>query len=65
MTPTLLVVLLLSQAEAPDNPPAKAVEPSVSGSPVEKWRYLARLDGVGALQPGTFASVSLGVDHAR
>jgi hypothetical protein len=64
MTPTLLVVLL-SQAQAPDNPPAKAVEPPVSGAPVEKWRYLARLDGVGALHPGTFASVGLGVDHAR
>lgn len=52
MTPALLVVLLLSQVEAPDDPPAEALEPRVWDSPAERWRYLARLDASGlALLP--------------
>lgn len=52
MSPTLLVVLLLAQAEATDNPPAGALEPSESASPAERWRYLARLEASGlALLP--------------
>ncbi|WP_257463604.1 hypothetical protein [Archangium lipolyticum] len=53
MTSTLLVLLLLSQAEGPDNPP-DGVD-------------LAHLDPApdGMLRPGAFASLGLGVDHAR
>jgi hypothetical protein len=52
MTATLLVVLLLTQAEAPDNPPAGALEPPEPASPAKEWRYLARLEAAGlALLP--------------
>jgi hypothetical protein len=59
MTPTLFLVLLLSQAEAPDDSPAGVVEPPVSDAPA---RYLARLDATGLTLS---ASVGLGVDSAR
>ncbi len=52
MTATLLVLLLLSQAEGPDNPPAGPTEPQLSASPARKWRSLARLETSGlALLP--------------
>ncbi|WP_309896500.1 hypothetical protein [Archangium sp.] len=49
MTSRLLVLLLLSQAEEPDNPPDRAIKPPLSIN----------------LRPGAFASVGLGVEHAR
>ena len=79
MTSTLLVLLLLSQAEGPDSPPAGAMEPPLSDSPAEvRWRLfggglyalgtggtLLFPEGEGALRPGAFASMGLGVDNAR
>ncbi|WP_152622456.1 hypothetical protein [Archangium violaceum] len=74
MTVTRLV-LLLSWAEAPQDPPAGKTEPPQSASPGGRWRYLTHLEasgpallfpeGMGALRPGAFASMGLGVDHAR
>ncbi|MFE8605373.1 hypothetical protein [Archangium violaceum] len=75
MTVTLLV-LLLSRAEAPQDPPAGKTEPPQSASPGGRWRYLTHLEasglalllfpeGMGALRPGALASMGLGVDHAR
>ncbi|PTL84362.1 hypothetical protein [Vitiosangium sp. GDMCC 1.1324] len=46
MTSTLLALLLLSQEEGPDSPPA-GMEPPLSGSPARSWRYLARLEASG------------------
>ncbi len=61
MTPTLLVVVLLSQAEAPDDPPAGAVQPPTLDSPAERWRYLARLEAAGlALLPQAGVGVEEG-----
>jgi hypothetical protein len=52
MTSTLLVLLLLSQAEAPDNPPARAMEPPLSASSAGRLHYLARMEATGvALLP--------------
>jgi hypothetical protein len=52
MTVTLLVLLLLSQAEAPGNPPAEEIEPPQSTSPGGRWRNLTRLEASGlALLP--------------
>jgi len=44
MTSTLLVLLLLSQAEGPDNPPDGAMAPPLSASSAGRWRYLARME---------------------
>jgi hypothetical protein len=55
MTSTLLVLLLLPQAEAPDKPPAGAMEPPLSASPAGRWRYRYL----------ALASVGLGVDNVR
>ena len=53
MTSTLLVLLLLAQAEGPDNPPAGAMEPPLSASSAGRLHYLARLEATGlALLPG-------------
>ena len=52
MTSTLLVLLLLSQAEGPDDAPAGAMEPPLSAAPAGQWRYLTRLEATGlALLP--------------
>ncbi|MCY1083086.1 DUF2380 domain-containing protein [Archangium lansingense] len=45
MPSTLLV--LLSQAEAPGNPPAEEMEPPRSASAAARWRYLPRLEASG------------------
>jgi hypothetical protein len=55
------LVLLLFQAQGPDNLPAGATKPWRSASPTGRWHYLAS----GAPRPGAFARVGLGVDHAR
>jgi hypothetical protein len=53
MTSTLLVLLLLAQAEGPDNPPNGAMEPPLSTSSAGRLPYLARLEATGfALLPG-------------
>jgi len=53
MTSTLLVLLLLAQAEGPDNPPDGAMEPPLSASSAGRLHYLARLEATGlALLPG-------------
>lgn len=53
MTSTLLVLLLLAQAEGPDNPPDGAMEPPLSASSSGRLHYLARLEATGlALLPG-------------
>jgi hypothetical protein len=44
MTSTLLVLLLLSQAEGSDNPPDGATEPPLSAFPAGRWRYPARME---------------------
>ena len=44
MTSTLLVLLLLSPVEGPENPPAGAVEPPLSASPAGGWHSLTRLE---------------------
>jgi hypothetical protein len=44
MTSTLLVLLLLSQSERPDNPPDGAMAPPLSASSAGRWRYLTRLE---------------------
>ncbi|MGZ3461051.1 MAG: hypothetical protein ACXU86_21395, partial [Archangium sp.] len=52
MTPMLLVVLLLSQAERPDNPPAGAMELPPPASSARSLHYLARMEATGfALLP--------------
>jgi len=53
MSPTLLVLLLLSQAAWPDDPPAGTREPPLAP------------EGASALLPGAFASVGLEVDNAH
>ncbi|HEX5745628.1 MAG TPA: hypothetical protein VFZ09_05250 [Archangium sp.] len=75
MTPTLLVLLLPSQAERPDDPPAGAMKPPLPASLAGRWHYLTRVEASGLVLlpgggaegpgPGAFASVNLGVDHAR
>jgi hypothetical protein len=53
MTSTLLVLLLLSQAEGPDNPPDMAMEPPLWASSAGRLHYLARMEATGfALLPG-------------
>ncbi|MGZ3461023.1 MAG: hypothetical protein ACXU86_21250, partial [Archangium sp.] len=53
MTPTLLVLLLLSQAERPKNPPAGSMELPPPASSARSLHYLARLEATGfALLPG-------------
>ena len=53
MTPTLLVLLLLSQAERPDDPPAGAMKPPLLASLAGGWHYLTRVEASGlALLPG-------------
>ena len=53
MTSTLLVLLLLVQAEGADNPPNGAMEPPLSASSAGRLHYLARLEATGlALLPG-------------
>ncbi|EPX63256.1 hypothetical protein D187_005662 [Cystobacter fuscus DSM 2262] len=53
MTSTLLVLLLLSQAEGPDNPPDGAMEPLLPPSSARRLHHLARLEATGfALLPG-------------
>ena len=53
MTSTLLVLLLLAQAEGPDNPPDGAMGPPLSASSAGHLHYLARLEATGfALLPG-------------
>jgi hypothetical protein len=47
MTSTLLVLLLLSQAERPDDPPAGAMEPPLPASIAGGWHYLTRLEATG------------------
>jgi hypothetical protein len=44
MTSTLLVLLLLSQAEGSDNPPDGATKPPLSAFPAGRWRYPARME---------------------
>ncbi|HEX5748129.1 MAG TPA: hypothetical protein VFZ09_17955 [Archangium sp.] len=44
MTSTLLVVLMLSQADGPPPPPVGAVEPPRPASPPARWSYLTRLE---------------------
>jgi len=52
MTSTLLVLMLLSQAERPDSPSAGALPPPLPASMVGGWHYLARLEATGlALLP--------------
>ena len=99
MTSTLLVLLLIAQAEGPDNPPTGAMELPLPASSARRLHHLARLEHTssrahrragalhagavrgarlgpsrrplfpttpdGTLCPGAFASLGLGVDHAR
>jgi hypothetical protein len=44
MTSALLVLLLLSQAAGPDNPPDGAMEPPLAASLAGGWHYLTRLE---------------------
>jgi hypothetical protein len=53
MTSALLVLLLLSQTQRPDSPPAGALPPPLPASVAGGMHYLARLDAAGlALLPG-------------
>jgi hypothetical protein len=47
MTSTLLVLLLLAQAEGPDNPPDGAMEPPLPASSARRLHYLARMEATG------------------
>ena len=59
MTSTLLVLLLLSQAEGPDDPPAGTMGPPLPPSMAGGWHYLTRLDasGLALLPSGEAAGV--------